>query len=212
MIRNIIFDWSGTLVDDLKAVFVSTNFVFKKGGLCTMDLDRFRSEFSLPFDAFYHRMAPDLSLEQIEQWYKESFAEEQKKIRVQPHAQMFFDYCKDQGVKSFLLSTIHPDHYKIQSKLIPFNFDAEYIGIMDKRKRMKEVLEMNQMRPEETIFIGDMQHDIEAAKEGGVGSCAVLTGYNKRSQLELSEPDLMVENLSHLKHALEKFKFCWPPR
>ena len=33
MIRNIIFDWSGTLVDDLPAVWQASNFVFRQAGV-----------------------------------------------------------------------------------------------------------------------------------------------------------------------------------
>ena len=33
MIRNIIFDWSGTLVDDLPAVLQATNHVFRLAGI-----------------------------------------------------------------------------------------------------------------------------------------------------------------------------------
>ncbi|MGZ4961641.1 MAG: HAD family hydrolase, partial [Limisphaerales bacterium] len=49
MIRNIIFDWSGTLVDDLPAVLKATNYVLEKCGVETMSRDTFRKEFCLPF-------------------------------------------------------------------------------------------------------------------------------------------------------------------
>ena len=33
VIRNVIFDWSGTLVDDLPAVWHATNHVFRNAGV-----------------------------------------------------------------------------------------------------------------------------------------------------------------------------------
>jgi ADP-ribose pyrophosphatase YjhB (NUDIX family) len=60
------------------------------------------------------------------------------------------------------------------------------------------------LKPGETLFIGDMQHDIETARHGGVFSCAVLTGYNGVEQLRASGPDLMVEHLGELQHILER--------
>ena len=45
MIRNIIFDWSGTLVDDLPAVWQATNFVLAQAGRPEMTLAEFRAEF-----------------------------------------------------------------------------------------------------------------------------------------------------------------------
>lgn len=75
MIRNILFDWSGTLVDDLCAVWRSTNYTFTQCGRPEMSLEEFRGEFSLPFDAFYDRATPGVPLEHLEEWYKESFQE-----------------------------------------------------------------------------------------------------------------------------------------
>ena len=49
MIRNIIFDWSGTLVDDLPAVWEATNHVFAQSGIAPLSLEQFRAEFALPF-------------------------------------------------------------------------------------------------------------------------------------------------------------------
>ena len=67
MIRNVIFDWSGTLVDDLEAVWRSTNYTLKQSGVPEMSLSEFRDEFSLPFDEFYARVTPGVSLEQLEE-------------------------------------------------------------------------------------------------------------------------------------------------
>ena len=48
-----------------------------------------------------------------------------------------------------------------------------------------------------------MQHDIEAARHGGVFSCGVLTGYNNLAQLRASGPDLIVEHLGELRTILD---------
>ena len=212
MLKNIIFDWSGTLVDDLEAVRVSTNYALSKEGFPEMTMSQFRSEFSLPFDAFYRRVAPSVTLENIEIWYRKKFMEEQKNIRPLPYAQLFCNFCGEKGIKTFLLSTVNADYYQEQSKKIRFNFDKEYVGVMDKRTKIADILNDNQLCPEETIFIGDMQHDIETAKVGKIGSCAVLTGYNKRSQLEKVRPDMIVDNLGQLKQVLEEADFKWPPK
>ncbi len=212
MVNNVIFDWSGTLVDDLEPVRVSTNYALNKEGFPGLTISQFRSEFSLPFDAFYRRVSPGVSMENIEKWYREKFVVEQKNIRPLPYAELFCNFCRENCIKTFLLSTVNADHYQEQSKSIRFNFDEEYIGVMDKRKKIAGILDDNQLCPKETIFIGDMQHDIETAKIGKIGSCAVLTGYNKRSQLEKVRPDLIVGNLGELKQVIEEADFKWPPR
>jgi ADP-ribose pyrophosphatase YjhB (NUDIX family) len=58
--------------------------------------------------------------------------------------------------------------------------------------------------PVETLFVGDMQHDIKTARHGGIHSCAVLTGYNTLEQLRAAQPDLIVEHLGELRDILEQ--------
>lgn len=211
-ICNVIFDWSGTLIDDLIAVWRSTNFTLENVGHSAMSLEEFRAEFSLPFEEFYARITPGISLEELEEWYKESFEEEQKHIKALPHALDFFNFCKKQKLKTFLLSTIHPDHYRAQSEQVQFDFDCTYLRVMDKRTRIKSILSENNLKLQETVFIGDMQHDVETAHAGGIHSCAVLTGYNTLSQLQKSRPELIVEHLGKLKSILIQNSLEWPTR
>jgi phosphoglycolate phosphatase-like HAD superfamily hydrolase/ADP-ribose pyrophosphatase YjhB (NUDIX family) len=202
-IRNVIFDWSGTLVNDLPAVWRATNYTLTRAGCPEMTLEEFRAEFSLPFDEFYDRVTPGIPLEQLEGWYKESFAGEQKEIEPLPHAHEFFDFCRQNGLRTFLLSTIHPDHYQAQSARIAFEFEREYVRVMDKRAKIHDILAENELEPEATVFIGDMQHDIDTAHAGGIRSCSVLTGFNTFAQLRQSKPNLVVEHLGELQKLLD---------
>jgi len=45
MKKHWIFDWSGTLVDDMGIVVDATNFVLAHYGKPTMDRETFRKEF-----------------------------------------------------------------------------------------------------------------------------------------------------------------------
>ncbi len=209
MIRNIIFDWSGTLVDDLPAVFAATNFVFGQCGLETFTLDRFRAEFCLPFKKFYDRYLPDIPMAQLESWFHGHFKSAQDQVIELPHARDFLEFCRAKKLRTFLLSTVHRDHFAAQMAVTDFGkfIDKPYVEILDKREKILEILSENQLNPQETLFIGDMQHDIETAKHGGVFACAVLTGYNRLEQLRASEPDLIVEHLGELREILEQNNF-----
>ena len=52
MFRNLIFDWSGTLVDDLGPVIEATNAVLGKYDLPPLDREGFRRRFRLPYREF----------------------------------------------------------------------------------------------------------------------------------------------------------------
>lgn len=203
-IRNIIFDWSGTLVDDLPAVWRATNEVFQKAGVKELTLDEFRVEFQLPFNSFYKRFLPDVEMDQLEEWFHGSFRRLQDLVEGLPHAREFLRFCRDRHVNTFLLSTVSHEHYEKQADKTGFGeyIRTVYTGVWDKRKKIHDLISAHSLRLDETLFIGDMEHDIETAKHGGVKSCGVLTGYNKMHQLKAAEPDVLVEHLGELREML----------
>ena len=209
MIRNIIFDWSGTLVDDLPAVLKASNFVLTQAGKTKMSLEQFRAEFSLPFTKFYDRRTPHIPMPQLEEWFHAEFRRAQTSVVELPHARKFLEFCRAKNFRTFLLSTIHADHFKVQCDVTGFDafLEKHYTDVWDKRKKIREILAENNLRADETLFIGDMEHDIETARHGGIHSCAVLTGYNTLEQLRAAKPDLIVEHLSELRDVLEQNNF-----
>jgi len=213
VIRNIIFDWSGTLVDDLPAVLQASNFVLTQAGRPEMSLEQFRAEFSLPFTNFYDRHTPHVPMAQLEEWFHHEFRRAQTSVIELPHARDFLEFCRAQKFRTFLLSTVHADHFKVQCRITGFDvfLDKPYTDVWDKRKKIHDILRENDLKPEETLFIGDMEHDIETARHGGVHSCAVLTGYNTLTQLRNAKPDLIVEHLSELRGLLEENDFHVKP-
>lgn len=205
-------DWSGTLVDDLAPVLQATNYVLEKAGRPAMSLDQFRAEFCLPFTLFYARHTPDIPIEQLERWFHGYFRKVRDCVAALPHAREFLEFCRANRLRTFVLSTVMPAHFRVQLKQVGFGelIGKTYLGVRDKRIKIVQVLKSNKLAPDQTMFIGDMQHDIEAAKAGGVVSCAVLTGYNDRAQLELCGPDLIVRDLRELRERLEAAAFELP--
>lgn len=213
MIRNIIFDWSGTLVDDLPAVVKATNYVFERAGHeRRFTIEEFRSEFCLPFTRFYQRFLAHVPMAQLEEWFHGHFREVQDSVEPIPHAREFLEFAKAKDLRTLLLSTIHPEYYATQSAKTGFASFVQhpYTRVWDKCEKIHEILETHDLKPEETLFVGDMQHDVETARHAGLISCAVLTGYNRLDQLRESRPDLIVENLDELRRILKANELQFP--
>lgn len=214
MIRNVIFDWSGTLVDDLPAVWEATNYVLTQAQRPEMSLERFRAEFCLPFTIFYDKHVPHIPLPELEKWFHHRFRQVQDSVCALPHARGFLEFCRARGLRTFVLSTVHRDYFTVQAGATGFGpyLDKPYLNVWDKRQKIHEILEENRLAPEETLFIGDMEHDIETARHGGIHSCAVLTGYNTLEQLRAAQPDLIVEHLGELREVLEQNELHLKPQ
>lgn len=204
MFKNIIFDWSGTLVDDLNLTLDASNYVFAQYGRNALDRDAFREEFQLPYPDYYARVLPEADLEELESHFRKAFDESSASVEVLPHAREFMEFCKEGNIRCFILSSVDASKFEIQCRELGMfhYFEGIHSGIRHKNTYIHQLLEQHSLCGNETAFIGDMQHDILSGKHGGVTSIAVLTGYNSASQLAAVEPDMIVPDLAALKRIL----------
>lgn len=177
-----------------------------------MTLEQFRSDFTLPFQNFYRRHTPHVDPARLESWFHGRFREVQDRVREIPHARTFLEFCRASGRRTFLLSTIHRDHYAAQAAATGFDqlLERPYLEAWNKKEWIHRVLSENGLEASETMFIGDMEHDIETAHHAGVYACAVLTGYTHSDRLRASRPHVVVEHLGELQGMLERSGFEFP--
>ncbi|WP_031085710.1 phosphatase, partial [Streptomyces sp. NRRL WC-3549] len=53
---HLVWDWNGTLLDDITAVVGATNAAFAEAGLPPMTLERYRETYCVPIPRFYERL------------------------------------------------------------------------------------------------------------------------------------------------------------
>ena len=105
----------------------------------------------------------------------------------------------------FICSTVDSKSFWSQANRLgvsPFIRKA-YVGVEDKKEVIHQILEENQLDSVETVFVGDMVHDLETAKHGGMHACAVLTGYDCKEKLVTAKPDFVLRDLRELQLILE---------
>lgn len=66
----------------------------------------------------------------------------------------------------------------------------------------KAAEELGNPLKESMIMVGDRKYDIEGAKDFGIASVGVYTGYAKEGELEGAKPDYTVESISSLERLL----------
>jgi phosphoglycolate phosphatase-like HAD superfamily hydrolase/8-oxo-dGTP pyrophosphatase MutT (NUDIX family) len=206
MFRNLIFDWSGTLVDDLGPVIEATNAVLAPYGVPAFDREAFRRAFRLPYREFYEEWLPGVPLDELEARFRPAFDAAVAPVTVLPHALEKLDWCRALGIRTFVCTSM--DAVAFARQLADFglegHFEATYAGVLDKREVIHQILETHRLDPAETAFIGDMTHDIETARHGGVASIAVLTGYQDAEVLATVRPDVTVPDLGVLRGLMER--------
>jgi phosphoglycolate phosphatase-like HAD superfamily hydrolase len=204
MLRNLLLDWSGTLADDLGPVLAATNAIFREYGRPDLTREEFRTHFRLPFTEFYAEFLPEATLEGLEPLYEKFFSGLHDEVDLLPGAREFLDFCQRSGRRIFLLSTIKASHFDAQAGRLGVReaFEHPYVEILDKREKIREILVTHALDPAETAFVGDMVHDIETARHGGVLSIAVLTGFDPLEKLAPAQPDVIITGLPALQKLL----------
>ncbi len=204
MWKNIILDWSGTVVDDLSFVWESTNHVLAHFGRPEMTRQTFRERFNLPWIHFYEENLSGIDREELNRVFWTKMQEAQARIPLFPDAMDFFLFCRGQHLPVFILSTVDPESFWGQSNRLGVTplIDKAYVGVEDKREAIDGLLEENQLDPSETMMVGDMVHDIEAARRAGVTACAMLSGFDPYPKLMKAGPDLILRDLSELRVVL----------
>jgi phosphoglycolate phosphatase-like HAD superfamily hydrolase/ADP-ribose pyrophosphatase YjhB (NUDIX family) len=206
MFKNLIFDWSGTLVDDMGPVIEATNAVLGKYGIAPYDREGFRRGFRLPYREFYAEILPGVSLEELEAHFRPAFDAAVSTVTVLPHAREKLEWARARGMRMFVLTSMDADAFVRQLHEFGMEdfFEKTYAGVLDKRDLIDNIIETHGLIREETAFVGDMTHDIETARHGGISSIAVLTGYHHAEVLAEVRPDITVPDLGVLVRMLEK--------
>ncbi|MCH7225228.1 HAD hydrolase-like protein [Haloferula sp. A504] len=206
MFRNLIFDWSGTLVDDLPPVLDATNRVLEVYGKPPLDREEFRDRFRLPYREFYEEVLPGVPLEELEKHFRAAFSASEAPVTVLPHTREKLEWCRRHGIRSFVLTSMDADAFRQQLEAFGLGafFEATYSGVLDKRERILEILETHGLDPADTAFVGDMVHDVDTARHAQVTSVAVLSGYTRAEPLAASSPDITLKDIRGLQKLMER--------
>ncbi len=88
------------------------------------------------------------------------------------------------------------------------NCDIQFSAVYEtnsghsKAQRIIQCINELGVNKSEAMYIGDHVNDVLAAKESGVSSCAVTTGFASREEFLPYEPDIIIDRLEELKEYL----------
>ena len=201
MIKNVIFDWSGTLVDDVSFTYRATMKVFEKIGIENITLEKFKEEFTLPYMDFYKKFKKDADKKIIDA----SFDKELNlinKSKLFPETKEVLNFLQQRKIKMIILSSYLQESLEREIKDDNLqNFFLDINGsVHDKTEVVLEIMQKNNFKPVETIYVGDMVHDIDTGKKAEIITVIVACGYQSKEVLLEKSPDFLIEDLGELKN------------
>lgn len=204
--RDILWDWNGTILDDVWLVVEIMNMLLVDRSLPPTSAEAYRADFTFPVEEYYRTVGFDLKREAFPDLARAFLAQFDARIAectVQPGVMDLLEHLRASGRRQWILSATQHEtlQVSVRQRGITRFFESLH-GVSDEFARSKEatakaLVQANNLDSGRTLVIGDTTHDYEVACSVGADSLLVATGHMARSRLEATGAPV-VESLLEL--------------
>lgn len=197
--KSVIWDFNGTILDDVELATRSMNELLRRRKLPTIDKATHRRVFRFPVCDYYRHLGFDLDREDQRDISDEFHSVYQAGIgscSLNPGIAESLEYLESHGIDQFVLSAAEEDMVVSWVRIhgIPGLFKGVY-GLWDrlaasKEQRCRDLIEDFDLDPALTLFIGDTDHDVEVARSVGCRPLVVLQGHQDRFRFDGAECEI----------------------
>jgi len=189
---SIIWDWNGTLLDDLVLALDVVNELLIEYGVPTLTTTRYKEIFDFPVRLYYERAGLDLGrhdFHQISEKFCTRFESRLHRARLFPEARTILDAANESGARQFILSGTEQDALDRMMNRFGLSTIIESAqGLPDKLASGKfvagrQLVQRCQIESGRAVLIGDTSHDADVARELGMECLLVESGHHSRERL-----------------------------
>ena len=208
MIKLVIFDFDGTIVDSREAYY---NSIMKH--LAPMGFERERIEGAIELGMNLGETLKGFIPSRLYRWWirreimRDVLKEASKVKKCHDVSHIKDIHARKILVSNSLSEFVNPlvRHFKLR-KLFSEIFCADDFD--DKAKFIKMYLKINGIRPYECFYVGDRVADVKLAKKIG---CKIMIVYgkcswNSKDELLKAKPDFIVPSLEDARRIIGRFK------
>jgi len=202
--KHIIWDWNGTLINDVWLAVEAMNKMLAKRHLPGIDSKKYKEIFDFPVTKYYLKLGFDFSKESFEELTVEfisGYYQCFNKCKLNEGVEVVLKKISDMGIHQSILSASKED--VLIEKIKYFGIDKYFCRIMGLENHYAEskveegkkwIAELN-LNPQDVLLIGDTIHDYDVSKYMGCDCLLVANGHNSYERLV----KLGVEVISTLK-------------
>lgn len=193
--KHIIWDWNGTLLDDVWLSVQSINKILIKYKLPKISESRYLEIFTFPVINYYELLGFDFnkySFEEVGTEFIKEYTEKQFTPGLHSGTIDLLSSLKDLNIDQSLISAATQ---RMLDQLIEYHrindFFVDIIGqdnhyAYGKEETVRKWIDEKQLEPSNILFIGDTIHDHEIAVKLGMKSILVSHGHTDYKRLNQS--------------------------
>ncbi len=204
--RHVIWDWNGTLLDDLDLCVDVMNDLLGRRSLPLLDRARYHRLFDFPISAYYERLGFDFSRDSFEKLSVEfisAYDARRWECQLQRGARAVLESLQNGGVTQSVLSAYRQE--TLQEIVGHFGLTPRFLRILgldniyahSKAELGRSWVAELAVPPDEILLIGDTLHDLAVARAIGVDCVLVACGHHPEERLK-SGTDCVIADLSGL--------------
>lgn len=199
--KYVIWDWNGTLLDDVSASLASVNDMLKERNMAPIDINEYKEYIDVPIIGFYEKVF-DLENEdydEILKQYNSGYLYHLKDCNIAEGAKKLLENFKNEGTLQIIVSSSNNNQLKMNVEKYGLTeyFDA-ILGsenYLAESKIQRAIDYINNHGEGKALVIGDLVHDYEMALELGADCILTRKGHEKPERLDNCKCRV-VENLS----------------
>ena len=191
-LEAVIWDFNGTLIDDVEHIVRSVNVLLQRRALPLLTVASFRDVFGFPIVDYYRKIGFDLSAESMADLSAEFHDEYVPGLMTCPLHEGVVDALatfRKTGARQFVLSAL--EEVLLGSAIdrlgIADCFEALYgldhLEGDSKLTRARSLLDDFRIPPNTALLIGDTDHDAEVAEALSIEAALVATGHQSERRL-----------------------------
>ncbi|MEN1728681.1 MAG: HAD family hydrolase [Pseudomonadota bacterium] len=192
--ETIVFDWNGTLLDDIDFCLSITNTMLEEFALPQLTRTRYRDIFSFPVQGYYQQLGfdfaqhpfPDLAA----RWMQDYSSGVPAHCDLFDQTEALIADLKSKGYQlAILTAAIESDVHELLAhhgidEAFDEVFGLDHCEASSKVERGKQLYASLGLDPRKTLMIGDTDHDFEVAQAIGAPTLLLADGHQSYERLQ----------------------------
>lgn len=205
--ESIIWDWNGTLLDDVDIAVAIINQLLCQRGLKPIAYEHYLEVFTFPVRDYYEQVGFDLKNEPFEipaYQFIAGYNEAVETCGLHREAIAALRRLKNLGCRQFILSAMEQQQLEKtvdQNEISPFFEDLcglNHHFATSKVEIGRNLIINRKLNPEMTLLIGDTIHDFEVAQAIGTNCILIAKGHQSKKRL-LNTGAIVLNNLDEIE-------------
>ncbi|MGK7920503.1 MAG: HAD-IA family hydrolase [Trichodesmium sp.] len=209
MIKVVIFDFDGTLVDTFDLIFEITNRLSGEFGYKETKKEEIpQIEKLSPLQLINQSGISIFKVPFLLRKIRTEFHQEIEKVKFFAGMKETLFSLKNKGYQLGIITSNGEENVSTilqKYDLLIFDFIVSGTTLFGKHKIIRKYLKSQKIQPEEIVYVGDETRDINSAKKAKVKAIAVTWGFNSRDALSEYQPDALVDKPEELIEVINNF-------